>query len=253
MKSGNARAVWLDYLRSFVTILVVLHHAALAYPTFAYFNPTHYISSTAPIVDSSRWPVLDKLIGFNDAFFMPLMFFISGLFVYRGLTKKGAKAYFADRLIRLGIPFLIAELVLIPIAYLPSYYQATHSTNFIYFIRDYLITQQWPVGPPWFIWLLLTFDGMAALIYRRQPSFFPVTGRWLTDLSSRPIRFGIVLYGLLAFSFIPLSLWVGQFTWVGKWGPFDFQLNRVLLYLLFFLFGGCLGAVDWQSYLFKQN
>ncbi|GAB3557966.1 acyltransferase family protein [Spirosoma fluminis] len=105
MKTGNDRVVWLDYLRSFVTVLVVAHHAALAYPTFAYFDPTHYISSTAPIVDTHRWLVIDTFIGFNDVFFMPLMFFISGLFVDRGIKKKGTKAYLADRFVRLGIPF----------------------------------------------------------------------------------------------------------------------------------------------------
>jgi len=228
MKTGNARAVWLDYLRSFVTLLVIAHHAALAYPTFAYFNPAHYISSTAPIVDDSRWSGMDTLIGFNDLFFMPLMFLISGLFVYRGLTKKGIKAYVADRFIRLGIPFLIAELILIPLAYLPSFYQATHSTDFIPFVKDYIITQQWPVGPPWFIWLLLAFDGIAVLIFSSQPAFFPAVGNWLTRLSEHPVRFSAVLYGLVALSLIPLSLWVGQYTWVGRWGPFDFQLNRLL-------------------------
>lgn len=253
MKTGNARAVWLDYLRSFVTLLVVAHHAALAYPTFAQFNPTHYIWSTAPIVDDSRWSGMDVFIGFNDLFFMPLMFLISGLFVHRGLGKKGAKAYLSDRFIRLGIPFLIAELILIPVAYLPSFYQATGSFRFVPFITDYVTNQQWPVGPPWFIWLLLAFDGVAVLIFSSRPAFFPAVSHWLAHLSKHPLRFGVVIYGLVSLSLIPLSLWVGQYTWVGNWGPFDFQLNRLLFYLLFFLLGSCLGATDWQNYLFRNG
>ena len=253
MKTSNARAIWLDYLRSFVTLLVVAHHAALAYPTFAYFNPAHYIWSTAPIVDDSRWVGMDTFIGFNDLFFMPLMFFISGLFVYRGLDRKGPQAYLKDRFIRLGIPFLIAELLLIPIAYLPSFYQATHSTHFVPFVQDYIVNQQWPVGPPWFIWLLLAFDGVATLLFSLRSSFFPIVGNWLANLSRHPVRFGLILYGLVALSLIPLSLWVGQYTWVGNWGPFDFQLNRLLFYGLFFLLGGCLGTTDWQRHLFSHD
>ncbi len=253
MKIGNVRAIWLDYLRSFVTLLVVAHHAALAYPTFAYFDPTHYIHSTAPIVDDRRWIGLDLFIGFNDLFFMALMFFISGLFVFKGLSKKGAKAYLADRLVRLGIPFLIAELFLIPLAYLPSFNQATHSTHFIPFIRDYLINQKWPVGPPWFIWLLLAFDGIAVLLFSSGLSFFQTVGHWLEKLSRQPLRLCLVVYVLVALSLIPLSLWVGQYTWVGQWGPFDFQLNRLLFYLLFFLIGSCLSATDWQSHLFRDT
>ena len=253
MQTGNTRAVWLDYLRSFVTLLVVAHHAALAYPTFAYFDPSHYISSTAPIVDTDRWSGMDTFIGFNDVFFMSLMFFISGLFVFWGLSKKGPKAYLSDRFIRLGIPFLFAEVLLIPLAYLPSFYQATHSTGFVPFVNDYILTQQWPVGPPWFIWLLLAFDCLATLIFSRQPTFFLAVGNWLAHLSTHPVRFGAAIYALVALSLIPLSLWVGHYTWVGKWGPFDFQLNRVLFYLLFFLLGNCLGATDWQTYLFRQG
>lgn len=253
MEATTARAIWLDYLRSFVTLLVVAHHAALAYPTFAYFNPTHYIWSTAPIVDKSRWIGMDLFIGFNDLFFMPLMFLISGLFVYRGLSKKGPVRYFIDRLIRLGIPFLVAELLLIPFAYLPSFYQATHSTQLIPFVTDYVINQQWPVGPPWFIWLLLVFDGITAILFSYKPSLFPAIGIWLTRLSSYPIRFGVTVYGLAALSLIPLSLWVGQYTWVGNWGPFDFQLNRLIFYGLFFQVGSFLGTTDWQNYLFSKN
>jgi len=89
----------------------------MAYPTFAQFNPGHYIWSTAPIVDAQRWEGMDVFIGFNDVFFMPLMFLISGLFVWSGLIRKGSGAYLSDRLLRLGIPFIAAELLLIPLAY----------------------------------------------------------------------------------------------------------------------------------------
>ncbi|MCF2496679.1 acyltransferase family protein [Dyadobacter chenhuakuii] len=253
MQTNPSRAVWLDYLRSFVTLLVVAHHVALAYPTFAYFDATRYIRSTAPIVDPQRWVGMDTFISFNDLFFMPLMFLISGLFVNKGLIKKGVSAYLRDRFIRLGIPFLIAEAVLIPLAYWPSFYQATHSTDLMAFLKDYIITQRWPVGPPWFIWLLLAFDGVAVLIFSSKPTFFVWVGNGLAKLSRHPIRLGAALYGLIALSLIPLSLWVGQYTWVGRWGPFDFQLNRVLFYLSFFLLGSCLGATDWQSYLFTAG
>ncbi|GAB3696294.1 acyltransferase [Spirosoma flavus] len=253
METDTSRMVWVDYLRAFVTLLVVTHHVALAYPTFAYFNPTHYISSTAPIVDEKRWVGMDILIGFNDIFFMPLMFFISGLFVYRGLVKKGAKTYLKDRLLRLGLPFLVAEVLLIPFAYFPSYYVATHDTSLFSFLNDYVFPQQWPVGPPWFIWLLLAFDGITALIFSIWPAFFSSIGQWLTRLGEKPLRLGTILYVVVALSFIPISLWVGQYTWVGNWGPFDFQLNRVIFYLLFFLLGGCLGATSWQNVFFRNN
>ncbi|MEZ0608020.1 acyltransferase family protein [Fibrella sp. WM1] len=247
------RALWLDYLRSFITVLVVAHHAALAYTTFARFVPTRYIESTAPIVDQQRWVGLDVFVGFNDLFFMALMYFLSGLFVYRGLSRKGPKAYLADRVARLVVPFLIAELLLIPLAYWPSFYLATGTSRLDVFVSDYLTSQQWPVGPPWFIWLLLFFDVITALLFQWSSAFFVKTGRWLTNLSQHPLRFCAVLYGLLFVSLAPLSLYVGHFTWVGNWGPFDVQLNRVLFYLMAFGLGLCLGTTDWQSHLFRHE
>lgn len=253
MTIESSRAVWVDYLRSFITLLVVGHHAALAYPTFAFFAPTHYIYSTAPVVDNERWVIMDRLIGFNDVFFMPLMFFISGLFVYRGLRRKGVKWYLKDRFVRLGIPFLVAELLIIPLAYLPSYYLSTQSTDLRAFIEDYVFWQQWPVGPPWFIWQLLAFDSITALVFWLFPSFLSAIGTTLIRYSQTPFRFGLTIYISTAIALIPLSLWVGQFTWVGQWGPFDFQLNRLVFYLLFFWIGVALGSTDWQPHLFKQG
>ncbi|GAB3557969.1 hypothetical protein [Spirosoma fluminis] len=144
-------------------------------------------------------------------------------------------------------------MLLIPAAYFPSFYQATHSTDVVAFLTDYLVAQQWPVGPPWFIWLLLALDGVTVLIATLQPTAFLIAGQWLIRLRKQPIWFGLVLYSMVALSLIPLSLWIGHYTWVGRWGPFDVQLNRLLFYRLFFLLGSSLGAVDWQRILFSQG
>src|ERR1700748_3830302 len=103
--SSGSRTAWVDLLRSFITILVIAHHAALAYTSFSSFNAGAYILSTHPVVDSRRWPVLDVLVSFNDVFFMPLMFLISGLFVMPALQKKGVFHFLTDRFRRLFIPF----------------------------------------------------------------------------------------------------------------------------------------------------
>lgn len=55
----NNRNTWVDYLRTSITVLVVAHHSALSYTTYASFNRTAYIFSTHPIVDSKRCIGLD--------------------------------------------------------------------------------------------------------------------------------------------------------------------------------------------------
>ena len=68
------RNVWVDYLRSAITVLVVAHHASLAYTTFASFDKSAYINSTNPVVDTDRTVLMDIFENFNDIFFMFLMF-----------------------------------------------------------------------------------------------------------------------------------------------------------------------------------
>ncbi len=243
------RNLWIDYLRSALTVLVVAHHSSLAYTTFAYFDTKTYINSTNPIVDNSRWIGMDVFENFNDIFFMSLMFFISGLFVYRGLIKKGRQTFLVDRIKRLGIPFIIGVSILIPIAYLPSFYLNNHSFDLSLFIKDFLQNQQWPVGPPWFIWILLFFNCLAATI---PTKFYTSISKATSQLTKNPARFFIVIFIFVSLSFIPISIWVGQYKWTGL-GPFDFQVNRLLLYFIFFIFGTCVGSGNWEIYFFTNN
>jgi peptidoglycan/LPS O-acetylase OafA/YrhL len=88
--SRPERIAAFDYLRSFGVLLVLLHHAALAYVTFGYLNPEDPTATFSPIVDSAKWAGFDLVVLLNDTFFMPLLFFVSGLFVWRSLERKGA-------------------------------------------------------------------------------------------------------------------------------------------------------------------
>lgn len=249
MENLKQRNHWVDNVRTFITLLVVGHHSAVAYATFSVFDRATYINSTHPVVDRSKWIGMDVFANFNDIFFMPLMFLISGLFLFKGLKKKGTARFLLDRGKRLGIPFVLAELFVIPVAYIPSYYIANHQNAPGAFISDYLFHQQWPVGPPWFIWLLLAFTVVAALL---PPAFFTGVSAKLASLSVKPGLFFVVFAFAAGLTLIPLSLWIGPYAWTG-FGPFDFQLNRVIFYFLFFIFGAVLGAGHWESYLFRQD
>jgi surface polysaccharide O-acyltransferase-like enzyme len=238
------RTAWLDHLRSFITLLVLAHHAALAYTTFAYFDTNVYINSTHPVVDAGRAYSLDLLVSINDSFFMPLMFFISGLVSFPSIQKKGKSRFLKDRWLRLMIPFMVAELIFIPLAYIPAY--LTNSTNpgVLSFIRDYLFTQSWPVGPPWFLWLLFSFNLLVLAFPLRMLRRLYT---WLKDRAQKPVLLFLLLVVLVAICYIPLSLQIGQYSWTGI-AVFDFQLNRVFLYFLFFFAGLIFGSSQEQGF-----
>jgi fucose 4-O-acetylase-like acetyltransferase len=113
-----------DYLRVFVILVVLWHHAMLSYTTWVELVP-YFWRNPIPVVDSLGVPIFDALATINDAFMMPLLFLVSGLFVWEGLTRKGAGEYLSGRIKRLGIPFVAALLVIMPLAYIPAHLQVT--------------------------------------------------------------------------------------------------------------------------------
>ncbi len=102
-KKARDRDLSIDYLRTTVTLMAAhTYYSCLAYTSWALFDKTDSFRSSAPVVDVTRWAFFDYAENFNDVFFMSLMFFISGLFVYPALKKHGTLRFIRDRLRRLG-------------------------------------------------------------------------------------------------------------------------------------------------------
>lgn len=242
------RNLAIDYLRNGVTILVVVHHAALAYTTFSHYDPEQYLKSTAPVVDTLRWMPLDLLVHFNDMFFMPLMFLISGLFVIPALERKGCGRFLSDRAKRLGIPFIISAMVLSPLAFYPSWLLSDPVSRGD-FLSGFFDNSNWTPGPAWFIWLLLAFSGVVAVAYRLMPNLMKKLS--LSALSARSLV-GIVLTVTLLTTVLP-SLFILPEAWTRLWGPFVFQTGRLFLYFGWFVLGAALGAANLELSLSRDN
>src|SRR3569833_602348 len=120
-----------------------------------------------------RWLGFDLVVLFNVSFFMACMYLISGLFVHDCLRRWGASDYMRYRAWRLGIPFLVAIFVLMPIAYYPTFLRyhlpGTTDFNFFHFWRRVFTVGPWPSGPARFLWVLLAFDALTALLWSIAP------------------------------------------------------------------------------------
>jgi peptidoglycan/LPS O-acetylase OafA/YrhL len=242
---ATERNVAAGYLRAFVTLLVIAHHAVLAYHPYAPPPPTSLSSDPMlwqafPVVDSQRWPGVDVFVGFNDAFFMSLMFFVSGLFVWPSLQRKGPGLFVRDRLRRLGIPFVVAAGLLAPLAYLPSYLQTGAEFRLGDFSRVWLSLPHWPSGPAWFLWMLLAFDCVAAALTRVVPSWGAVLGSFVGRLQ-RPATVFWLLVAASAVAYLPLAIGLDPGRWTSL-GPFSFQVSRPLHYAVYFFAGAGVGA-----------
>lgn len=259
MNQAFNRTVWIDYLRSFITVLVVAHHSSLAYTTFASFDKVAYIRSTHPIVDIRRWVGLDIFENFNDVFFMSLMFLIAGLFVVKSIQRKGLASFARDRFYRLFVPFLVIGTVINLIAHYPAYLIAHGNGSISDYVVDFFAVEQWPVGPPWFIWVLFVFNLAFALIYTVNKSLFTDPANTSQPTTDTPATYTthpalIILYWFL-FTFVlyvPFAFWLGPGKWTG-FGPFDFQVSRAPLYFGYFLLGVWLGTRHFNDLLFGQS
>jgi surface polysaccharide O-acyltransferase-like enzyme len=228
------RIVALDRARTVITLLVVLHHSVINYTHFGHG-------------DRMRWLGFDLVVLFNDSFFMACMFFISGLFVCGSLARRQSADFLGWRAWRLGVPFLVSILVVMPIAYYPSFvrYHLAETTdlNFLHFWWHTVTIGPWPSGSAWFLWVLLVLDASAALLWAAAPRVIEGLGYFIYALRDRPLP---AFVGFLAFTiiiYLPLRLIFGDTSWLvpGHY-PLPIQTSRILLYAGYFFAGVGVGA-----------
>jgi hypothetical protein len=243
--AAPSRITALDRARTFITLLVVLHHSVVNY--------THFGSG-----DRMRWLGFDLVVLFDDSFFMACMFFISGLFVRDSLARRGPTNFLGHRAFRLGVPFLISIFVLMPIAYYPTFLRyhlpGTTDFNFFHFWWHTLTIGPWPSGPAWFLWVLLALNAIVAAIWLLAPRAIEWLGRPIYALRYRP---GVAFAAFLTFSimvYLPMHLMFGDASWLEPGGyPLPIQTSRILLYGGYFLLGVGIGASDLKAGLLAQN
>ncbi|HYW62167.1 MAG TPA: acyltransferase [Bradyrhizobium sp.] len=234
-----------DRARTFVTLLVLVHHSVL---NFTYFGQG----------DSQRWLGFDLVVLFNDSFFMALMFFISGLFVWNSLAKKGWATFLRERAWRLGGPFLISIFVLMPIAYYPTFLRyhlpGTTDLGFLHFWRNIFVVGPWPSGPAWFLWVLLALDAVAAALWRVVPGAIERVGRILQGARDRPLAIFAVFVAITIAAYLPLRLGFGDASWLEPGGlPLPIQTSRILLYTTYFFAGVIVGTTNPKTGLLAEN
>src|SRR3979490_18048 len=86
---AKARDASIDRTRTFLTLVGLIHHAAIPYTYFGHTDPKSFIG-------------FDMIVLATDSFFMAMFFFLSGLFVWPSIARKGPLNHLTDRLFRLG-------------------------------------------------------------------------------------------------------------------------------------------------------
>jgi peptidoglycan/LPS O-acetylase OafA/YrhL len=229
---AKTRNAALDRTRTFLTLVVLLHHAVIPYTYYGHTDP-------------KSWIGFDCVVLATDSFFMAMFFFLSGLFVWPSLARKSPQVFLRDRLLRLGLPFAIAALTIIPIAYYAIELRQHPDVSFAAFWWKTVTVGPWPSGPIWFVWVLLAFDLTASLLYRLSSRLLDPINRMSLRGYDRPAEFYLFLVAVTALLYVPARVYFGPSKWF-EFGPFSVQASRVLLYAAYFFIGAGVGAAHFN-------
>jgi glucans biosynthesis protein C len=177
-QTSSSRFAYLDNLRSFVVLLVVVMHSNVTYSGMGSWYYREVRSEQLSLVPK----LLFALYGcFTQAWFMGLLFFVSGLLAAGAFARKGTGAFLRERLFRLGAPLLLYMLVVHPLTvyFFVDHGRYLHTMNLALFYAGFLFKGYVfsATGPLWFAEALLLFcfayAGFRAL--RARPQSAPKT------------------------------------------------------------------------------
>jgi len=255
--SQSATSQALRNLRAFAIVAVVSFHSILAYlasqpaaPAPFDSPPYHWLAT--PILDSQRWLGFDIYAAFQYVSLMPVMFFLSGIFVWPSLTRRGGWHFLYGRLLRIGLPFVFGVYLLMPLAYYPVYRVTAAYPTWLAYWRHWTALPFWPGGPLWFLWQLLAFDILALALYLTAPRIIEMLGRFSAAMGEAPGRYFLALLVISTIAYVPLALVFGVSSWA-EFGPFDWQADRPLLYLVYFFAGVGIGVHGYDRGLLRPG
>jgi glucan biosynthesis protein C len=153
--AGTSRLGHVDDLKIALTAGVITAHTAITYGaegSWFYREPSDGVLSV----------VLTVPLALGAIFGMGLFFFLAGAFTPAALDRKGRHRFLADRWLRLGIPFALFVLLVVPLTQWLADAGAGERTS----AADQLRTQlgDLDAGPLWFVGVLLLFSTVYALV-----------------------------------------------------------------------------------------
>jgi fucose 4-O-acetylase-like acetyltransferase len=167
--AARPRLEYIDNLRTFLITVVVLGHLSVTYGVDAdwYYYESGEVSVLAYALTMMAVVIA---VGFG----MGLFFMIAGYFTPAAYDRKGFKRFLADRLKRLGIPWLVYEVVINPLVHYAvdvhggechgSFYDCQFQGSFWQYLAEYPRNLgSFGDGPVWFLEALLIFCIIYAL------------------------------------------------------------------------------------------
>ena len=151
---ASARRPWLDNLKVALIAAIIAIHAVMSYTSMEVWSYTELRETTlSPLVEAVTAVVVAPF-GF---FVIAVLFLAAGLLTPASLERKGTSRFVRDRLLHLGVPFLVYILVVQPTVMYAFEHPLGKATGGFWF--EYLGEErQLDTGPLWFVGVLLIFS-----------------------------------------------------------------------------------------------
>jgi len=248
------RIVFFDNLRYLMVLLVLVFHSGASYTSMVSFWPFHEENSSN---------LVEIITILTDTFSMTVLFFIAGYFALPSLQKKGGMEFLKGKFKRLGIPWLVIILGVLPVLdYIHYFNQATHAglqihgyaTHWLLSIRkfaefkvgrlqmsEYLdLTQHFYQRYMWFLSLLFLFFIAFWLIYEiaRNWGWFSTPSVEEKSSSNKPVYTALGWFGFLSImifsvvkTFASSRANPTDLVWFSLGNIFQFQMAKLAFYI----------------------
>lgn len=225
-ESGDRpRLHFLDNLRAFVIVMVVVLHASITYMAFA---PEWWY-----VVDPDQSLAFTALVLLVDVPNMPALFFVAGFFAIPSLERRGLRGFVREKSVRLAVPWLFGVIFLAPLATYMIYVSRDIPTGYLEFwTRDFWgpLYQQ---SVYWFLGVLFILFLLLAGLYDARPN-----GAAIAPHAARPpVRFFVAFAALTALGSMLLAPRYSVDDWQPLWILLVIQPARIPLYVGYFALG----------------
>jgi glucan biosynthesis protein C len=149
---GPRRQDYLDNLKVCLTMLVIMHHCAIAFGAVG-----DWVFTIDPRGESLSVLVMTFFTAINQAFFMSLFFGVAGYFTPAAFDRKGPSRFLSNRVARLGVPMVLYFFLIDPtVNWMALRFEGVTGTSYAFFMGTYG-HRFFGLGVTWFLFALLLF------------------------------------------------------------------------------------------------
>jgi fucose 4-O-acetylase-like acetyltransferase len=157
---ATGRLAYLDNLKVVLIAGIIAIHAVLGYASIV--EVWTYTELREVTLAPATEIVLFALVSPFGFFLMALLFLVAGLLTPASYDRKGGARFIRDRLLRLGLPFVVYVLLVQPSLIYALHHRWGDATGSYW--EEYLGSGRLDTGPLWFVGVLLIFSlGYAGL------------------------------------------------------------------------------------------